>query len=167
LDSLPDYEYEQRWFEGDANGMRVAIESRWFSPDWQWLVGVHRGNLSERDCLNILSPGILDWKLGSADKVEFLFRARAPGLLLEPLRQTPRALPPSNEWSYFAVSRASDAWKDVVRTQTLGMRLSTTHIANRDTLQGSRKLIVNLERGKQVILQFALFAVPLKQRSQT
>jgi hypothetical protein len=34
-------------------------------------------------------------------------------------------------------------------------------------LQGSRKLIGNLERGKQVILQFALFAVPLKQRSQT
>lgn len=166
LDSLPDYEYEQRWFEGDANGMRVAIESRWLSPDWQWLVGVHRGSLSERDCLNILSPGILDWKLGSADKVEFLFRARAPGLVLEPVRQTPRALPPSNEWSYFVVSRASDAWKDVVRTQTLAMRLSTTHIANRDTLQGSRKLIVNLERGKQVILQFALFAVPLKQRNQ-
>mgnify|MGYP000215211913 CR=1 FL=1 len=165
LDSLPDYEYEQRWFEGDANGMRVAIESRWLGPDWQWMVGVHRGSLSERDCLNILSPGILDWKLGSADKVEFLFKARAPGLLLEPVRQAPRALPPSNEWSYFAVSRASDAWKDVMRTQTLAMRLSTQHIANRDSLQGSRKLIVNLERGKQVILQFALFAVPLTPRN--
>lgn len=165
LDSLPDYEYEQRWFEGDANGMRVAIESRWLGPDWQWFVGVHRGSLSERDCLNILSPGILDWKLGSADKVEFLFRARAPGLQLEPLRQTPRAFPPSNAWSYFAVSRDNDAWKDVVRTQTLAMRLSSTHIANRDTLQGSRKLVVNVERGKQVVLEFALFAVPATKRS--
>jgi type VI secretion system protein ImpJ len=167
LDSLPDYEYEQRWFEGDANGMRVAIESRWLSPDWQWLVGVHRGSLSERDCLNILSVGVLNWVLGSADKVEFMFRARAPGLVLEPVRQTPRALPPSNEWSYFTVGRASEAWKDVMRTQTLAMRFSTTHIANRDTLQGSRKLILNLERGKQVILEFALFAVPLKQRNQS
>ena len=45
-------------------------------------------------------------------------------------------------------------------TQTLGMRLQDSLILNRDRLQGSRELAVNVG-SRRVGLEFALFAVPL------
>lgn len=164
LDSLPDYEYEQRWFEGDGPGLRVSLESRWLGADWQWFVGVIRGTLTERDCIAMLS-GALNWKLGSSNEVEKIFRQREPGLRLEPLPQAPRALPPNRDWLYFQVSRDTAAWGDVLKSQTLAMRVNERLIANMDTLQGNRKLIVTLApgSGKQFLLQFSLFAVPTRQ----
>jgi len=162
LDSLPDYEYEQRWFEGEAHGMHVSLESRWLGPDWQWFVGVERGTMSDKDCLAMLSPGALNWKLGSARQVETMFRFRQAGVHLEPLAQAPRALPPSRDWTYYEVSRDNEAWKDVLETQTLAMRLQERLIVNLDTLPGSHKLVVAVG-GKQYAIQFALFAVPTKQ----
>jgi hypothetical protein len=41
------------------------------------------------------------------------------------------------------------------------MRLKDSLIVNRNELQGERKLVVS-HRGKQVAVQFALFAVPNK-----
>ena len=159
LNSIRDYEFEQRFFVGEGKGMRVTIESKWLGADWQWFVGVCRGTLSEKECLALLSPGELDWKLGSARQVDALFEYGAEGLHLTPLPQAPRALPPSRDWLYFEVSRQGTAWKDVLDTQTVAMRLKDSLIANRSELQGERKLVVSL-RGKQVPLQFALFAVP-------
>ena len=69
------------------------------------------------------------------------------------------ALPPQRDWLYFDVSRDNAAWKDVVRSQTLAMRLKEAMIANRNALQGEKRIVVNLPN-KQVTLQFALFAVP-------
>ena len=43
LNSLRDYEFEQRFFIGEGKGMRVTIESKWLGADWQWFVGVLRG----------------------------------------------------------------------------------------------------------------------------
>ncbi len=159
LNSIRDYEFEQRFFVGEGKGMRVTIESKWLGADWQWFVGVLRGTLSEQECLTLLSPGELDWKLGSSRQVDALFEYGAEGLHLTPLPQAPRALPPGRDWIYFEVSRQGAAWKDVLDTQTLAMRLKDTLIANRSELQGERKLVVSL-RGKSVTLQFALFAVP-------
>ncbi len=159
LDSIRDYEYEQRFFIGEGKGMRVTLESKWFQADWQWFVGVARGGLNEKECLALLSPGGLDWKLGSARQVDALFQYGAAGLHLTPLPQAPRALPPRGDWSYYEVSRQDAAWKDVLETQTLAMRLKDTLIANRANLQGERKLVVVLG-DRQAALQFALFAVP-------
>jgi type VI secretion system protein ImpJ len=47
----------------------------------------------------------------------------------------------------------------VLQTQTLAMRLQDRLIANIDSLQGSSTILVSYA-GKQVPLQFALFAVP-------
>ncbi len=80
---------------------------------------------------------------------------------MTPLGQAPRALPPGKDWVYYEVSRGNAPWKDVLETQTLAMRLQEKLIANLDALQGDRKLIVGYG-GKQVPLQFALFAVPLR-----
>ncbi|MGQ9575792.1 MAG: type VI secretion system baseplate subunit TssK [Thermoguttaceae bacterium] len=162
LQSIRDYEYEQRFFVGEGHGMRVSLESRWLGPDWQWYVGVLRGSLTPEQCIALLSPGALNWKLGSSRQVEALFKYGQIGLQLTPLAQAPRALPPSKDWVYYQVSRGNAAWKDVLETQTLAMRLQEKLIVNLDTLQGDRKLIVS-HGGKQYPLQFALFAVPSRQ----
>jgi len=159
LTRIRDYEYEQRFFVGEGQGMRVTLESKWFNADWQWFVGVSRGNLTEGECRVLLSPGELDWKLGSARQVDAMFQYGAEGLALKPLQQAPRALPPGRDWVYYEVSRGNAAWKDVLDTQTLAMRLKDTLIVNRDNLQGERKLVVSVG-GKQADLRFALFAVP-------
>jgi type VI secretion system protein ImpJ len=161
LESIRDYEYEQRFFMGEGKGMRVSLESKWLGGDWQWFVGVMRGSLTEQECMTLLSPGELDWKLGSARQVDSLFEYGAEGMHLTPLPQSPRALPPGRDWVYYEVSRDNAPWKDVLQTQTLAMRLKDSLIINRNELQGERKLVVSY-RGKQVALQFALFAVPNK-----
>ena len=61
---------------------------------------------------------------------------------------------------YYEVTRGSAAWKDVQVTQTLAMRFKEELISNLDTLKGQRKLVVSA-RGKQAVLEFALFAVPV------
>ena len=162
LGQVRDYQYEQRFFVGEGQGMRVSLESKWLGPEWQWFVGVAHGALSDKDCLALLSPGGLDWKLGSARQVDSLFEYGAEGLDLTPLAQAPRALPPRGDWSYYEVSRQNAPWKDVLATQTLAMCLKGSLIVNRNNLQGERKLVVSVG-GKQVALQFALFAVPNQQ----
>ncbi len=156
---IGDYEYEERPFIGKGRGMAVALESEWFNTDWQWFVGVCRGDLSRDDCLALLSPGKLNWKLGSAGRVEELFSHGAPGLQLTPLAQAPRALPPAGDMVYFEVTRGNAAWNDVLETETLAMRLNENLIANRDKLkQGGKELVVAVG-GRQSQLRFALFAV--------
>ncbi|HEY5312018.1 MAG TPA: type VI secretion system baseplate subunit TssK [Pirellulales bacterium] len=159
INSVRDYEYEQRFFVGVGLGMQVTLEPKWFNSDWQWYVGVSGGELSETECHELLSAGQLDWKLGSSRQVEILFKHRAEGLQLVPLDRPPRALPAGRDWNYYQVSRQDAAWKDVQETQTLAMRLKESLIVNRDKLSGERKLIV-ASRGRQAVLQFALFAVP-------
>lgn len=160
LRAVRDYEYEQRYFVGSGKGMQVSLEPKWLNPDWNWYVGVNRGNISEAECQMLLSAGALDWKMGSSGQVDLLFKNRAPGVHLVPLPQAPRALPASGGWLYYEVTRGSAAWKDVQVTQTLAMRFKEELISNLDTLQGQRKLVVSA-RGKQAVLEFALFAVPV------
>ncbi|HWA97560.1 MAG TPA: type VI secretion system baseplate subunit TssK [Pirellulales bacterium] len=163
LDSVREYEYEQRYFLGvGSTGMQVTLEPKWFHSNWQWFVGVHRGELTEAECREMLSPGQLDWKLGSSRRVEILFSTRAKGVDLVPTDRPPRALPSTRDWLYFQVSRQSVEFKDVQETNTLAMRLKDSLIVNRDRLSGERNLVVTF-RGRQVVLQFALFAVPMRQ----
>ena len=86
-------------------------------------------------------------------------RVRRRGAAHDALGAGARALPPGRDWIYYEVSRGNAAWKDVLETQTLAMRLKDTLIVNRQELQGQRKLVVSAG-GKQAALQFALFAVP-------
>lgn len=158
--SVRDYEYQQRFFVGVGMGMQVSLEPQWFHSDWQWFIGVHKADLSESEVRDLLSPGQLDWKLGSARQVELLFKRRAEGLVLRPVDRTIRALPSNQDWVYYEVARRdTPAWHDVQETQTLGMRLQDSLILNRDRLQGNRELAVNVN-GRRVGLEFALFAVP-------
>lgn len=154
------YEYEQRYFTGVGMGMQVSLEPQWFNSDWDWYVGVNKGDLTLQECRELLSPGQLDWKLGSSRQVEILFRQRAEGLQLMPLDRSVRALPSRPDWIYYEVPRRdAPAWRDVQETQTLAMRLRDSLIINQDRLQGERRLVVST-RGRHAELEFALFAVP-------
>jgi type VI secretion system protein ImpJ len=101
----------------------------------------------------------LDWKFGSASMVDYYKRAFHPGLRLEEVTQPPRNLPSGGHWLYYAVRRDAEAWPNVQREQNLAMRLNTHLIRNLDALQGKHDLVVSA-KGQNVILQFALFAVP-------
>jgi type VI secretion system protein ImpJ len=160
--AVRDYEFEQRYFVGVGMGMQVTLEPKWFNSDWQWYIGVNKGDLVEQECRDLLSPGQLDWKFGSSRQVEILFKHRAEGLNLLPVDRLIRALPARHDWIYYEVDRKdSPAWRDVQETQTLAMRLKDSLIVNGDRLQGERQLVVSV-RGKRAPLQFALFAVPSK-----
>ena len=159
LGAIRDYEYEQRFFVGEGKGMRVTLESKWFNAEWQWFVGVARGNLSEKECLGLLSPGALDWKLGSARQVDALFEYGAEGLHMTPLPQSPRACRRDAIGSITKSAAATRPGKTCWKRRRLAMRLKDTLIVNRQELQGQRKLVVSAG-GKQAALQFALFAVP-------
>ncbi len=160
INAVREYEYDQRFFVGVGMGMQVSLEPRWLNSDWQWFIGVNKGELSHQECRDLLSPGQLDWKFGSSRQVEFLFNQRAAGLLLAPVDRPIRALPARPDWIYFEVPRQDGpAWRDVQETQTLALRLRDSLIQNRDRLQGRQELVVSAF-GRKVTLQFALFAVP-------
>ncbi|MDB4650602.1 type VI secretion system baseplate subunit TssK [Pirellulaceae bacterium] len=160
LNSVANYEYEQRFFVGVGMGMQVTLEPKWFNSNWQWYIGVKQTELSEQECRDLLSAGQLDWKLGSARQVEFLFKQRASGLQIVHVNRAIGALPHRHEWLYYEVPRQeSPAWKDVQATQTLAMRLKDSLILNSERLQGEQTLIVSAF-GRKVPLQIALFAIP-------
>jgi type VI secretion system protein ImpJ len=140
--------------------MQVTLEPRWFHSDWQWFIGVRKGDLTVQEIRDLLSPGQLDWKFGSSREVERLFQQGAEGVQLVPVDRVLRALPVRQDWIYYEVVRHDrPAWRDVQQTQTLALRLKDSLILNRDRLQGETQLVVTA-RGKRVTLQFALFAVP-------
>jgi type VI secretion system protein ImpJ len=160
IHSVRDYEFQQRFFVGVGMGMQASLEPRWFNSDWEWFIGVRKGDLTTQECIELLSPGQLDWKLGSARQVEILFQRRAEGVALAPVDRPIRALPSGQDWLFYEVPRKdAPAWRDVQETQTLAMRLRDSLILNYDRLQGERQLVVNF-RGKRAPLEFALFAVP-------
>lgn len=159
LAAIVDPEYEQRYFIGAGMGMQVALEQRWLTADWQWYVGVAHERITDLECRELLEKeGNLDWKLGSRQHVETLFGKGFAGLQMKALGRTPRFLPLNKNWNYYQISREGLAWKDVQVTQTLAMRLRDSLIVRPEELQGKRKLVVKY-RGREVELEFALFAV--------
>lgn len=159
LTSVRDYEHRRHEFVGSGLGMQLTFDSSLRQSNWHWFVGIYNTELSAAELQELLSPGHLDWKLGSARQVNELFAHRAAGLELVPLNRTIRALPPRADWSYYEIPRGdSPAWQDVLETQTVAIRFKDSLIVNRDGLEGSREIVVRY-RGRPVTLRFALFAV--------
>ncbi len=118
-----------------------------------------KGSLASDELHDLLSPGKLDWKLGSLDQVERMYLQRAPGLELQYVTHSPTSLPQGNEWLYFEVTGLDKApWRDVVASGSLAMRISDEMILQREILPGQRTLQIVNGR-KSIPLQFALFGV--------
>jgi type VI secretion system protein ImpJ len=154
-------EYEMRHFVGTDLGMEVSIDSKWVEAGWDWYVGVNGENLPEREVRELLRAGNLDWKMGSSQQVDTIFKFRIPGVGLVDLPQPPRALPARQGWVYYEVRKDPDstAWRDVFMTKTLAVRFKRELIRNLETLRGQKRLEV-YAHGKHSVLEFALFAVP-------
>lgn len=152
---------EKRFFKGvGVNGMQVELDPRWLAEGWNWYIGVNRGNLPEVEVREILKPGPtnLDWKFGSASMVSQYFTQFQPGLRLDDVTQAPKKLP-MDHWVYYQVRRDNEAWPHVKREETLAMRVRPLLVMNKDALSGNNNLVVRV-KNQNVILQFALFAVP-------
>jgi type VI secretion system protein ImpJ len=159
LGSRKRLQYEQRFFTGTERGLQVVIEPAWLHTGWDWYVGVNGKNVPDRAVRELLEPGKLDWKMGSSQQVDVIFKHGVPGLSHVELTTAPRALPAHQGWCYYEISREGNAWKDVLATQTLALRFRTELIGNLEQLPGQRNLEVILP-DKRAVLQFALFAVP-------
>ncbi len=160
MGSTKRLEYEQRFFIGVDRGMQVSLDPKWMHASWKWYIGVHGENVPSDLVRDLLRPGVMDWKMGSVQQVDLLFKHRMPDVKAEDeLRTPPRALPSQRGWLYFEIRREGPAWKDVLTTQSLAMRFNTNVIANLDRLPNQRRLEV-LYRDKRANLEFALFAVP-------
>lgn len=189
LEIIPQPEYEMRYFFGVvrwvdnvvsggrplepyfAPHLMVELKPEWFNSDWEWYVGVHKGELSDSECDKLLGRGdldagaqqpsmgggvgdirgamdrgALDWKIGATLAVEQIFLERARGLSLV-RTPVPRALPRKQDWVYFQIrvegNREHDpVLKKVLTDRTLAMRFSDQLIRNRDE---ARKIGVNIK----------------------
>ncbi len=161
---IQDYAYDREDFYGVENRMQVRLKEKWLGPEWSWYVGINYGSSTEEQCRRLLSPNQLDWKMGSADKVEEIYRLRKAGLVLDFQPTPPRALPVRGRWLFYQVGRSGERWKEVVASHTLAMRFSDTLVRNLAELPGQTKLVVQ-EKGKpqETTLEFALFALDLRQ----
>lgn len=150
--------YQQRFFVGSGAGMQATVDPQWLEPGWRCVLGVRRGKLSAVALDKLLSPGVLDWKIGSARQVEMLFSKRAKGIELSPLRDVPKQLPSQSDWSFYEMSDSGPAWNDVVQTNGLGLRIREQMIDNSSELNGNTTLNVRIEEHR-ISLQFAVFAI--------
>ena len=158
LGSRKRLDYQQRFFVGSERGLQVRIEPEWLHAGWRWYVGVNGENIGDEACRELLRPGKLDWKMGSAQQVDLIFKHGVPGVEQRELGNPPRALPSRQGWVYYEVIRDGNAWKDVLATESLALRFRTELIGNIDKLVGQQRLEV-MQGDKRVGLQFALFAV--------
>lgn len=162
ITEVQEYRYERRDFIGVGRGMEVALDAKWMGRDWDWFIGVHHQGIGGAECRELLLPGRLDWKLGSSEKVDFMFRFRRAGLEKQ-LEETsaPRALPQSAEWLFYRVKRSGPAWEELQAqdSPTLAVRFKEDLIANLEQLVGVKELQIRTE-GVEGTLRLSLFAVP-------
>jgi type VI secretion system protein ImpJ len=156
-----EYIFEQRPFVGTGMGrMEVNLDARWLGENWSWYVGVHPRNVDERQCRELLRPGKLQWKMGSAEQINLVFENNMSGVELEYMPHVPSALPGDSGYVYYAVKRQGPFWQDVFLKRTLALRFTTNLIKNRDELTGAKELVIVADGYPQAVLRFTLFAVP-------
>ncbi len=106
IGSAKRLEYEQRYFVGVDRGMQVTLDPKWLHTSWKWYVGVHGENVSHDMIRDLLREGAMDWKMGSVQQVDLLFKHRMPDVKADDeLRTPPRALPSQRGWLYYEVRR--------------------------------------------------------------
>ncbi|MBN1851498.1 MAG: type VI secretion system baseplate subunit TssK [Pirellulales bacterium] len=159
IHALKRDEVEQRYFIGVGKGLQVKLDKQWFEPDWKWYVGVDPINITSDECMQLLTSGTIDWKLGSSDRVEFIYKERAHGVELQPLVQIPSALASfRGNWIFFKISQDTPEWKHVQLSNDLAIRMNERLIKNLDKLRGEKRIIFAKE-GKLIGLEFSVFAV--------
>ncbi|TWU31939.1 type VI secretion system baseplate subunit TssK [Novipirellula artificiosorum] len=163
ITEVQEYKYERRDFIGAGRGLEVSLSQKWLGRDWEWYIGVQHQQISAQEIRELLSPKGLDWKLGSSEKVDYMFKFRVPGLMIEET-SAPRVLPQGSNWIFYKVKRSGLIWDQLQSqdTPTLGARFNENLIENLDTLQGQKDLHINANNICGII-RLSLFAVPQGQ----
>jgi type VI secretion system protein ImpJ len=156
--------YEERAFIGEELRMQVAIEAKWLEPAWQMFVGV-RSPLPQAEVIDLLTtPGQLDMKIGSANRVDHMFTRGIPSLEFTHAPTPPRVLPTMADLTYFQVNRDSrqNEWAAVQQSLTLAIRVNHKRfeVGKSGNIQGARSLALH-QHGAQpaTTMQFSLFVV--------
>src|SRR5712692_2814072 len=121
----------------------------------QIFIGVPSSRLSADKCARLLMRGgLLDMKMGNADRVGEIFEYGSAGLKFEDEAGTPGVLPSGR--TYFRVSRESqqDEWQHVQKSQTLAIRLNEKHIQG--SIRGLQELRIAIA-GQTHTMQFHLY----------
>jgi type VI secretion system protein ImpJ len=127
IDIAPEPDYEAREFVGRGLRMQVEIEPAWLDRSVPLYLGV-TSPLEPDQCAKELER--LGTKVGSADRVEMIFRRRDVGLQFSqvPAPSLPQALPrdagPSLFLTYFQINRElqPQEWQAVETSKTLAIR---------------------------------------------
>jgi type VI secretion system protein ImpJ len=157
LQEIVEPAYKVVPFVGAALRMQVNLQPEWLESAWQMFIGVHSPRLSPDECVRLLTRGgLLDMKMGSAERVEEVFKYALPGLKFEYKAGPPGVLPAGR--TYFQVNRDSqqEEWEDVRKSLTLAIRLNEKHIQG--SIQGQQELRIAIA-GQTHAMQFHLYVL--------
>jgi type VI secretion system protein ImpJ len=147
--------FQKRYFKIEGRKLVVHLDADWTIETTRMYIGVETSELSDAECDALLGRGQSDWKLGSADEVEMIFKRAEEGLGMRPLNRIPPALP--SGFVYFEIVRHPTYWKDVVRSQSLGLRFRVTGAS---AIGDQIIRLTDASTGRSYNLQFAVFAIP-------
>jgi type VI secretion system protein ImpJ len=159
LDVFVEPAYKERPLIGAGLRMEVALDPTWLNPIWDIYLGVQT-SLSDEECIRMLTrPGHLDMKVGSADRVDLLYRQGHAGLSFVHATQVPQALPVRPGLHFFRIKRDSGSaeWANVERSLTLAIRMNETRILG--NIHGQKTLTIQTAPGQTASLQFTLYVV--------
>jgi type VI secretion system protein ImpJ len=164
LDYGPKHDYKERPFIGAGLRMQVALEPSWLESIYQMFVGV-KTPLGIDDCINILTRGSLDMKIGSSDRVDDIFKFGKAGLRFTYNPRPPRALPTIPGLIYFQINRESqlEEWQHVRKSLSVAIRLNENRIAG--DIQGQRVLTIKTGNNQTTTVQFTLYVVPQEPKT--
>jgi type VI secretion system protein ImpJ len=146
--------------------MQVALERSWLEPAWQMFVGVQSTLKAEEIVRLLTKSGQLDMKIGSADRVDFIFEKGLQGLEFKPADRVPRDLPGTAGLTFFQINRDSrkEEWLNIQKSLTLAIRFNQNRVVSPTpgSLQGQTVLTLRPVTGTSATttLQFYLFLVP-------
>jgi type VI secretion system protein ImpJ len=160
VDIAPEPDYEERDFIGRGLRMQVDIEPAWLDRTVPMYVGV-MSPLDADQCARELER--LGTKIGSADRVEMIYRRRDVGLQFTqvPAGSVPQALPreagPSNSLTYFQINRElqQNEWQSIESSKTLAIRFKEDIIVGK--IEGERE--VTLRLSSDMTFRFTLYVL--------
>jgi type VI secretion system protein ImpJ len=160
IDIAPEPDYEQREFAGRGLRMQVDIEPGWMDKSVPMYIGV-TSPLEPDQCAKELER--LGTKVGSAERVEMIYRRRDVGLQFSqvPSASLPQALPrdagQSNFMTYFQINRElqQNEWQSVESSKSLAIRFREDIIVGK--IEGETQ--VTLRLGAEMPFRFSLFVL--------
>lgn len=157
LEKAPAKSYVNRKFVGAGLQMQVRLDREWLEPGWQFYIGVN-SNLKSSEVEDLLSERKLDFRVGSADEVDTIYRFAKTGVVISRVSDPPRDFP-HRAWTYWQIDRRSEPWQEVERTLNLGIRFNDRQVDGE--IDGKHRIEVHgQDHGELIGLGFSLFALP-------